>query len=450
MIVTRKAIGRRTVLRGFGTAVALPLLDAMVPALTAFQKTGAKPVNRFGAVYVPNGIMMREWTPSAEGSAFEFTPILKPLEPFRDRLLVLSGLNSTPPAKQTGAPGVHARASTRFLTDTPPKVTNGSDLEAGISMDQIAAMDLGRHTQLASLELGLESTESAASCDNGFNCVYTSTISWRGATTPLPTEHNPRVVFERMFGDTASTDPATRLARIQQERSILDSISQRIAKLEQHVGSGDRAKLDEYFEAIRDIERRIQNAEQQSSRELPVVDQPAGIPATFEEHAKLMYDLYALAYQCDMTRVITFMIAHEFSGRTYPEIGVPDAHHPISHHQNDPARLAKLAKINTYHTTLFASFLEKLGSTPDGDGSLLDHVMIVYGAGMSDSNAHDPKNLPILLAGGGAGQLKGGSHLRFPKDTPLANLHITLLDKLGVHVETLGDSAGELSELSVA
>ena len=449
MTITKKAISRRTVLRGLGVSVSLPLLDSMVPALTAFQKTAAKPVNRFGAVYVPNGMVMPHWTPSGEGNAFEFTPILKPLEPFRDRLLILSGLNSTPPAKQ-GAVGVHARASTRFLTDVPPKVTNGADLEAGISMDQIAARELGRHTQLASLELGLESTESGASCDNGFNCVYTSTISWRGATTPLPTEHNPREVFERLFGDTTSTDPATRLARIQQERSILDSVSQRIARLGQRVGSGDRAKLDEYFEAIRDIERRIQNAEQQSATELPVVDQPAGIPATFEEHAKLMFDLYALAYQCDLTRVITFMIAHEFSGRTYPQIGVADAHHPISHHQNDPARLAKLVKINTYHMTLFASFLEKLRSTPDGDGSLLDHAMIVYGAGMSDSNAHDPKNLPILLAGGGAGRLKGGSHVRFPKDTPLANLHVTLLDKLGVRVEKLGDSAGELPQLSIA
>jgi hypothetical protein len=449
MIISRKAIDRRTVLRGLGAGVALPLLDAMVPALTAFQRTAAKPVNRFGAVYVPNGMMMPQWTPSGEGSTFEFSPILKPLEPFRDRLLVLSGLNSTPPVRQ-GAVGVHARASTRFLTDVPPKVTNGADLEAGISMDQIAAQELGRNTQLASLELGLESTESGASCDNGFNCVYTSTISWRSATTPLPTEHNPRAVFERLFGDTASTDPAARRARIEQERSILDSVTQRIGRLEQEVGSGDRAKLEEYFEAIRDIERRIQNAERQSATELPVVEQPAGIPASFEEHAKLMFDLYALAYQCDLTRVITFMIAHEFSGRTYPQIGVPDAHHPISHHSGDPVRLAKLAKINTYHASLLASFLEKLRATPDGDGSLLDHVMIVYGAGMSDSNIHDPKNLPILLAGGGAGQLKGGTHLRFPKDTPLANLHLTLLDKLGVHVEKLGDSAGELPQLSLA
>jgi hypothetical protein len=448
MIVTKKVIDRRTVLRGLGVTVALPLLDAMVPALTAFQKTAAKPVTRFGAVYVPNGIMMPQWTPSAEGSAFDFTPILKPLEPFRDRLMVLSGLNSTPPPRQGGAVGVHARASTRFLTDTPPKSTNGSDLQAGISMDQMAARELGQHTQLASLELGLESTESAGSCDGGFNCVYTSTISWRSATTPLPTEHNPRQVFERLFGDTSSTDPAARLARIEQEQSILDSVSQRVAEMEQRLGSSDRAKLSEYFEAIRDVERRIQRAEEQSAKELPVIDQPAGIPATFEEHARLMYDLYALAYQCDLTRVITFMIGREFSGRTYPEIGVPDAHHPISHHQSDPIKLAKLARINTYHTTLFASFLNKLKSTPDGDGSLLDHVMIVYGAGMSDSNAHDPKNLPILLVGGGTGQLNGGRHLRFPKDTPLANLHLTLLDKLGAHVDKLGDSAGELSLLS--
>ena len=447
MIITKKEISRRTVLRGLGVSVALPLLDAMIPALTAFQKTAAKPVTRFGAVYVPNGIMMRQWTPQAEGSAFEFTPILKPLEPFRERLLVLSGLNSTPPAKQ-GAVGVHARASTRFLTDTPPKSTNGADLEAGISMDQIAAKELGKQTQLASLELGIESTESSASCDTGFNCVYTSTISWRGATTPLPTEHDPREVFERMFGDATSTDPATRLARIEQERSILDSVSERIGLLAKQVGTADRAKLDEYFEAIRDVERRIQNAEQQSTRELPVVEHPVGIPPTFEEHAKLMYDLYALAYQCDLTRVITFMIAHEFSGRTYPEIGVPDAHHPVSHHQNDPVRLAKLAKINTYHVSLFAGFLNKLQATPDGDGSLLDHAMIVYGAGMSDSNAHDPKNLPILLAGGGSGQLKSGRHLRFAPDTPLANLHVTLLDKLGVRVDHLGDSAGELAQLS--
>jgi Protein of unknown function (DUF1552) len=449
MIITRKAIGRRAALRGIGAALSLPLLDAMVPALMAFDKTPAKPVNRFGAVYVPNGIMMQNWNPASEGGTFEFTPTLKPLEAFREHLLVLSGLNSTPPVTLPGqGGGVHARASTRFLTDVPPKSTPGLDLQAGISMDQIAAAELGRHTQLASLELGLESTESAGSCDIGFSCAYTSTISWRGSATPLPMENDPRAVFERLFGDSSNTDPVARNTQMRQEGSILDSVTQKVAQLQRALGPSDRSKLSEYFEAVRDVERRIQKAEEQSNREVPVVEHPAGIPASFEEHTKLMYDLYVLAYQCDMTRVITFMIGREFSGRTYPEIGIPDAHHPISHHQGDPVKLEKLGRIDLYQTTLFAYFLKKLQSTSDGDGSLLDHVMIVYGAGMSDGNAHDPTNLPVLLLGGGAGQLKGGRHIRFPKGTPLANLHLSLLDKLGVHVDKLGDSGAELTGLS--
>ena len=437
MIIVKKAIDRRTVLRGAGATLALPLLDSMAAALTA----AARPINRFGVVYVPNGIMMQNWTPAARGARFDFTPILKPLEPFRDDLLVISGLNSTPP--EPG--GVHARASTRFLTDVHPKPTAGSDLQAGISIDQIAAKELGRHTQLASLELGLESTESAGSCDVGFSCAYTSTISWRSAKTPLPMQHNPRGVFERLFGDTGSTDPAARLARMQQERSILDSVIEKTANLERGLGPSDRIKLNEYLDAIRDVERRIQKAEEQSARELPVMAQPAGIPSTFEEHAQLMYDLYVLAYQCDLTRVITFMIGREFSGRTYPDLGIPDAHHAISHHGKDPEKLAKLVKVNTCHTELFAHFLKRLQATPDGDGSLLDHAMIIYGAGMSDGDKHDPQNLPILLLGGGAGQLKSRGHRRFPKGTPLANLHLTLLDKLGVQVEKIGDSTEPLS-----
>ena len=437
MIIVKKAIDRRTVLRGAGATLALPLLDSMAAALTA----AARPINRFGVVYVPNGIMMQNWTPAARGARFDFTPILKPLEPFRDDLLVISGLNSTPP--EPG--GVHARASTRFLTDVHPKPTAGSDLQAGISIDQIAAKELGRHTQLASLELGLESTESAGSCDVGFSCAYTSTISWRSAKTPLPMQHNPRGVFERLFGDTGSTDPAARLARMQQERSILDSVIEKTANLERGLGPSDRIKLNEYLDAIRDVERRIQKAEEQSARELPVMEQPAGIPSTFEEHAQLMYDLYVLAYQCDLTRVITFMIGREFSGRTYPDLGIPDAHHAISHHGKDPEKLAKLVKVNTCHTELFAHFLKRLQATPDGDGSLLDHAMIIYGAGMSDGDKHDPQNLPILLLGGGAGQLKSRGHRRFPKGTPLANLHLTLLDKLGVQVEKIGDSTEPLS-----
>jgi hypothetical protein len=360
-------------------------------------------------------------------------------------MLVLSGLNSTPPPTPPGQdPGFHARASTRFLTGVPPKFTTGSDLLAGVSMDQIAARELGQQTQLASLELSMESTESAGTCDQGFSCAYTSTISWRSATTPLPMENDPRAVFERLFGDSGTTDAAARLQRMQQQRSILDSLSATAASLGRGLGADDRVKLTEYFDAVRDVERRIQNAEQQNTKELPVVEHPAGIPATFGEHARLMYDLQVLAYQCDLTRITTFMMGREFTGRQYPEIGVPDAHHPISHHQGDAEKLAKILKINTFHTELFGYFLDKLQATPDGDGTLLDHVTLLYGAGMSESNSHDPHNLPILLAGGSAGQLKGGRHLRYPEGTPLANLHLTVLDKLGVRLDQIGDSTRDL------
>jgi Protein of unknown function (DUF1552) len=463
--ITKKAIARRTLLRGIGTAIALPLLDSMFPALSAYQKAAAKPTNRFGAIYVPNGIIMQNWTPMADGAAFEFTPILKPLEPFRDRLLVISGLSSAPrlhadPADTNPNPSArflvradpadtHPNASTRFLTDVAPKPVRGmADLHAGVSMDQILAKELGGNTQLASLELGLESSESAGTCADGFSCAYTSTISWRTPTTPLPMEYDPRAVFERMFGDSDSTNPRARRAGMRAQTSILDSVIERTARLEREVGSSDRAKLSEYFEAIRDVERSIQKAEQQSSRQLPSTEHPLGVPAKFEDHANLMYDLIALAYQSDTTRTITFMIGREQSGRTYPELGVPDSHHPLTHQQKDPANVAKLIKINTYHVTQFARLLEKLRSTPEGDGSLLDHVMMIYGAGMSDADKHDPLNLPIVVAGGGCGQLHGGRHVRYPKDTPLANLHLTLLDKLGVHVEAIGNSTGEFDQLS--
>jgi hypothetical protein len=446
MIITKKAIPRRTILRGLGATLALPFLDGMVPALSALGTTPAKAVNRFSVVYVPNGIMMPSWTPSTEGAGFALTPILKPLEPFRDQLLVLSGLNSKPPAGSTDGGGApHARAATRFLTDVRPKFTMGSDLHAGISIDQILAKQLGKQTQLASLELSLESTESAGACDPGYSCAYTSTISWRGPETPLPMENNPRAVFERLFGDDGSTDPAARLARMQQQRSVLDSITQKVASLQRGLGNGDRSKLSEYMESVRDVERRIQNAEAQRFENLPVVEHPAGIPVSFEDHAKLMFDLQVLAYQCDLTRVITFMVGREFSGRQYPEIGVPDAHHPISHHMGDAAKIANVAKINVYHAQMFAYYLEKLRATPDGDGSLLDHMTVMYGAGMSDSNAHDPMNLPVLLAGGGAGNLKGGRHIKYPKDTPLADLHLTLMDHMGAPLDGIGDSTGRLS-----
>ena len=436
MIITKKTIPRRMMLRGIGASLALPLLDAMAPAATPLRKTAAKPVRRLGVVYVPNGMMMDHWTPVAEGTGFDCPSILEPLEPFRDSVQVLSGMRGK------DAEGPHARASTRFLTGVVSKRDDGSSLRAGISMDQVAGRVLGRRTQLATLELGLDGRDFAGSCDEGFSCAYTNTISWANETTPLPMEINPRVVFERLFGDSGSTDPDVRRARLAKDASLLDSVTERASDLSRELGPSDRAKLSQYLEAVRDIERRIQLAEEQSGRELPVVGQPAGIPNTFGEHAKLMFDLLALAYETDLTRVATFMMGREITGRTYPEIGVPDAHHPISHHQKDPVKLEKLRKINRYHVELFARFVARLASTPDGDGTLLDNAMIVYGAGMSDSNSHGSYNLPILLAGGAAGA--GGRHIKYPEDTPLANLHLSLLDKMGVPIEALGDATGPL------
>jgi hypothetical protein len=452
MIVSRKAIPRRTVLRGIGTALALPLLDSMVPALSALRNTPAKPTRRFGVVYTPNGMMMPSWTPAAEGEAFEFTPTLKPLEPFRDRVIVLTGLSSKPPANSPAgaAAGVHARASTRFMTHVIPKRAQGAEISAGISTDQIAAAELAKETQLGSLELALEGRDFAGSCDAGYSCAYTNTISWRSATTPLPMENDPRAVFERLFGD-GGVDPAARQTRRRDDRSILDSVTQRISDLNRKVGPRDRSKLSEYFDALRDIERRIQKAEEQNGQDVAIsIDQPAGIPAVYEDHAKLMFDLQVLAYQTDLTRVITFMIARELSGRSYPQIGVAESHHPISHHLNDPGKLRSLAKINLHHMGLFAYYVDKLRNTPDGDGTLLDNVMIIYGAGMADSNLHAPSGLPILVVGGGGGTLRGGRHLKYQLDTPVANLHLALLDRLGItEVQAIGDSSGRLDHLSM-
>jgi hypothetical protein len=437
MIVTKKAIPRRAVLQGIGATLALPLLDGMVPAFAKARDGVAQPVRRFGALYVPNGIIMPSWTPAAEGAAFELTPTLQPLAPFRQQMLVVSGLNGAKGG------GVHAGASTRFLTGVTSSPTE-YDLQAGVSMDQLVAKQLGEHTQLASLELAVEGREVSGSCDVGYACAYTNTIAWRTPTTPLPMENNPRAVFERLFGDSGSTDSAARQSRIEMQRSVLDSVTRKIAQLQKGLGPYDRSRVDEYLEAVRDVERRIQKAEEQSSRELPLVEQPAGIPASYEEHVKLMFDLQVLAYQCDLTRVITFMLGRELSGRTFPEIGVNDSHHPTSHHQNDPEKIAKIAKINHYHVTLLTYYLEKLQSTKDGDGSLLDHLMLMYGAGMSDSNRHDPNNLPVLLLGGASGQLKGGRHIKYGGDTPVANLLVTIMDTLDVPVERIGNSNGKI------
>lgn len=448
MIITKKCLSRRSALRGLGVAFGLPLLDGMVPALAA---TALQSPTRMTIVYVPSGIMMENWTPSAEGQGFELTPILKPLAPLREHILVLSGLAHNEGLALPGENGGdHARASSSFLTGIHVAKTEGADLRGGISLDQIAAKEVGKHTQLASLELALDATETIGECEAGYSCAFTNTLSWRTPTTPLPMENHPRAVFENLFGDSDSTDPKVRRAQIEGQRSILDFVTQGVTDLLKSLGSSDRTKLAEYLDAIRDVERRIEVAEKQTSQELPTVDRPIGIPATFREHAKLMYDLQVLAFQCDLTRITTFMKGHEQSFRPYAEIGIPDAHHPLTHHGGSAEKKVKVTRINTFHVEMLAYFLERLRSTPDGDGSLLDHSVIVYGSGLSDGNMHLHNNLPILLAGGGGGKMKGGRHLRYPNDTPMPNLYGTLLDVVGVPLENLGSSFGKLEPLSIS
>jgi len=451
MIITKLHLPRRTFLRGLGATVALPLLDGMIPALTALRATAAEPVRRLGIVYVPNGIYMQHWTPDEDGHGFALPSTMEPLAPYRDQMLVLTGLsNKMGDAWPGEGAGDHARAAGAYLTGVHPKKTEGADLRAGLSMDQIAARVLGAETQLSSLELSLESRENVGSCDPGYACAYANTLCWSSPTTPLPMENNPRVVFERLFGGNESTDPEAWRARREEDRSILDAVGDKIARLQGDLGQRDRRKLDEYLEAIRNAERRIQMAEAQSERELPVIDQPAGVPPTFEEHAKIMFDLQLLAYQADLTRVITFMVGHETSQRAYPEIGVPDAHHPLSHHGGNAEKIANLIKVNQYHARMFAYYLDRLRETQDGDGSLLDQSTILYGSGMSDGNGHNHHNLPTLLVGGGAGTLTGNRHIRYPveSETPVTNLFLSVLDKLNVPLDTLGDSTGQLEVLS--
>ena len=449
MIITQKAMSRRTVLRGLGASVALPLLDGMVPAYAALRAT-ATPAQRLGIVYVPMGAVMENWTPATEGAGFELSPILQPLAPVRDQLLVLTGLDNQPAVALPGEPaGGHGRIGAAFLTGVHAKPTEGVDFRAGVSIDQIAGAELGRETQLASLEVGLESTDLAGACDVGYSCAYVNTLCWRSPTTPLPMENNPRAVFERLFGDSDSTDSTVRATRLRRNRSLLDSVQGAVSDRRRELGTGDQVRLTEYLDAIRDVERRIQLAEAQSDRELPLFERPAGsIPESFEEYARIMIDLQILAFESDMTRVITFMIGKELSSRTFPELGVPDQHHPLSHHQNKPESLEKLTRVQVFQAGLLAYYLERLRSTPDGDGSLLDHMTLIYGSGMSNSNLHVPLGLPILVAGGGAGTLRGGRHIRYPEGTPLSNLYQTVLSKLGVPVERIGDSTGMFRELS--
>ena len=447
MFITKKYLPRRAVLRGLGAAIALPLLDGMVPALTAQRRTAAAPVRRFGVFYVPNGMSMPYWFPREEGTLAELPPTLQSLSAFKDRVLLCGGLDDESANLVKGG-GDHARSAGTFLTCEPFKITSGADVFAAVSMDQIAARELSKETQLASLELGIESNAMVGNCDGGASCAYTNTIAWRTPTTPLPIENDPRAVFERLFGTTGSTDPEVRMERLRRDRSILDAVGGELKGLELILGPGDQIKLDEYLDALRDIERRIQMAEQQSTRELPIVDQPVGVPSDYEEHAKLMMDLLTLAYQTDLTRISSFMLAREVSGRAYPEIGVSDYHHPLSHHQDEPAKLERLHKINEYHFRQFAYLVEKLAALPEADGTMLDSTLFLYGTGISDSNTHFHDDLPIALIGGKATGIKGGRYIRYADDTPLANLHMTILDKLGVPVDAFGDSNGHLERLT--
>ena len=443
MFVTKKHLPRRTFLRGMGVTMALPLLDAMIPARTLLAQTAALPRTRLGFVYVPHGAIMDKWMPASEGAGFEFTPILKPLEPFRDYVNVVSGLGHR--AADTTA--VHSLSPTTWLSGVRPKATQGVDAYAGVTADQIAAQAIGQDTALPSMEIATEDHSGLiGSCDRDYGCIYMNTLSWRTPTTPLPMEINPRKVFERMFGQGGSA--TQRLARIQEDRSILDAITREASNIQLQLGVADRQTMTQYLENVREIERRIQRAEQsQGDQELELPSRPAGVPFDFEEHVKLMYELMALSYQADITRVITFMVSREVSNRTYTQIGVTDGHHAISHHQNRAEKMEKNVRIQTFNVNQFRGFIEKMKQTPDGDGSLLDHSVILYGSNMSNSNAHDHFPLPNLVVGGANGRMKGGRHLRYPDHTPMTNLLMTMLDKVGVKQEALGDSTGTLANL---
>jgi len=447
MIVTKKALPRRTVLRGIGATIALPFLDAMAPALTATVRTAANPIPRLGFVYAPNGMFLPNFHPAGGGGrGFEMSPILKPLEPYRDQLVVVSGLSNRGLVSTNEGGGVHTRAHGGWLSGVLPKRTEGADIEAGKTIDQYAADTLGADTSLRSLELTTESNFTVGNCENGYSCTYQNSTSWRTATTPLPHERDPRVVFQRLFGDGGSME--ARLAQMKTDRSILDSVTESIDRLERRLGLRDRSSVEEYLDAVREIERRIQRAEQgNAATPLPAVEQPGGVPEEYDEHVLLLFDMLVLAYQADVTRVSCTQMARELSGRTYPNIGVPEAHHSVSHHQLDPHNIEQYTKINTHQMSLFAQMVEKMHNTPDGDGTLLEHTILLYGTGMGDGDHHTPYNLPVTLVGGGNGQLVGGRHLQYELDTPFMNLGVSLLDKVGARVDRVSDSTGRLADL---
>ena len=439
MIITKMSLPRRTFLRGMGVTMALPLLDAMVPALTATARTAANPVRRFGAIYVPHGKILDQWTPAGEGAGFAFTPILKPLEPFRDQLTVVSGLDGP----KDPAAGGHATAPAMWLTGATPKKTEGVDVRNHTTIDQIIAKSIGQDTPFPSLELATEDfTGFIGACDVGYSCTYMNTIAWAGPTAPLPMEINPRVVFERLFGGTGTL--AERTERMRTRRSILDSVSASAALLQKGLGARDQTRLGEYMQDLREIERRIERSERNSASDLSVPSAPIGVPDVFEEHVALMFDLLAIAYQADITRVFTFMMARDLHNRTYPQVGVDEPHHGLSHHQNKADKIARFAKINTYHVSLFAKFLDKLRSIPDGDGTLLDHSVILYGSGMGNANLHSHVALPYLVAGTGMGAITGGRHVKAHNHEPSGNLLVSVLDKFGIEQPRMGYSTGRV------
>jgi hypothetical protein len=442
VIVTKKSLPRRTVLKGLGAAIALPLLDAMAPAMTALGETPAAPsqLRRLGYVYMPMGCDVSRWTLPGDDLA-DLSPSLEPLAPVRQHVTAISNLEL-----KNAYPGTHATSNSAFLSCARAKRTESTDYHLGTTVDQIAARQIGQQTQLPSLELSMDLLATVGQCDNGYACVYQNNLSWSSPTTPLPSEAHPRIVFETLFGEGGSA--GDRRSALRRRASLLDSVGEEIKRLQRELGPKDGAKVNQYLESVREVERRIQQAEANvEENPLPDLDRPTGVPAAYADHARLMFDLQLLAFQGDVTRVITFQLARETSNRTYPEIGVPDPHHPLTHHGNDPAKVAKVAKINRFHVSLFAEFLEKLQATPEGDGSLLDHSLLLYGSGMGNPNVHDHQNLPILVAGGAAGRMRGGRHIKLDQPTPLANLHLTLLDKAGVPLDSFADSDGKLDGL---
>lgn len=439
-MITRKALPRRTFLRGMGVTLALPLLDAMVPAMTALAATPAAPVRRLGFIYIPMGCDLSRWTPAdTNGKLDQLSPILSPLEPVKEQVNILSNMEL-----QNAYPGTHATSNSAFLSAAKAKHTESTDYLLGTTVDQIAARQIGQDTQLPSLEMSMDLLQISGQCDNGYACVYQNNLSWSSPTNPLPAEAHPRLVFENLFGEGGRK--SDRQAALRKRASLLDFMKDDLSRLERSLGPNDRAKVTQYLDSVREVERRIQKAET-TENPVPDLDRPVGVPAAYADHARLMFDLQVLAMQADITRVFTFQMARETSGRTYPEIGVPDPHHPLTHHGNDPEKIARLAKINQFHVSLFAEFLAKLKATKEGNGTLLDHSLYMYGSGMSNPNVHDHTNLPIIVAGGAAGGVKGGRHVRYKTGTPLANLHLTMLDKVGVRLDKFADSQGKLDEM---